>query len=316
MPTDAPASFAPPKSATAINPNDAQRLADFLRPGGVLCITGAGISTESGIPDYRGPNGSYSKGHVPMQHMEFMTQEEKRKRYWARSLIGYRYFYSRKPNTAHFDLAALQKAHFVRGLITQNVDTLHTQAGSSSVIDLHGANDTVACQSCGATEKRNKYQSNVESLNSEWVSANLAASKSQVESRDIRADGDAHLSQDDFRLFQVPACTECGGVMMPTVVFFGGSIPKATKDLARSFISDASRLLVLGSSCEVGSIFHLIKGSLKSGNKQGHELAIVNMGPTRLERDIPALVHGHLKIEAGCSDSLRAACDLLGVTSQ
>jgi NAD-dependent SIR2 family protein deacetylase len=150
---DMPKSFTPPKSSLTILPCDAEKLADLLRPGGVVCITGAGISTASGIPDYRGPNGSYSKGHVPVQHMEFLTNEEKRKRYWARSLIGYRYFDSRKPNTAHFALAALQKAGFVKGIVTQNVDTLHTKAGSSPVIDLHGTNDKVECQSCGAQQR-------------------------------------------------------------------------------------------------------------------------------------------------------------------
>jgi hypothetical protein len=185
----APASFAPPPGASSVSTADAARLADFLRrkegESGVVCITGAGISTASGIPDYRGPNGSYSKGHVPVQHMEFLTLEERRKRYWARSLLGYRYFYSRKPNAAHFDLAALEQACLVRGIITQNVDTLHTQAGSTGVIDLHGTNDTVQCQSCGATERRAHYQAQVERQNADWIAENLM--HDAAGSRDIRA---------------------------------------------------------------------------------------------------------------------------------
>lgn len=200
----APASFAPPASSLAISAADAARLADFLRPGGVVCITGAGISTASGIPDYRGPNGSYSKGHVPVQHMEFLTQEERRKRYWARSLVGYRYFYSRKPNSAHLDLAALEQVRLVRGIITQNVDTLHTRAGSENVIDLHGRNDTVECQSCGAMQRRSHYQAHVERVNADWIAHNLV--HGTAGSPDVRADGDAHLSQEDFRDFKVPEC--------------------------------------------------------------------------------------------------------------
>lgn len=246
-----------------------------------------------------------------MQHAEFMASEEKRKRYWARSLLGYRYFDSRKPNSAHFDLVELQKAGLVGGIITQNVDTLHTQAGSTSVVDLHGTNDKVACQSCGATQRRRQYQSLVEECNVEWIDANL--SHRHTGSADIRADGDAHLKQEDFHDFLVPACHECGGVMMPTVVFFGGSIPQETKEQARAMIRNASRILVLGTSCEVGSVFHLIKGALVKEGKRGHDIAIVSTGPTRLERDLPRQLHGHVKVSSGCGEALSAARKLLGV---
>ena len=254
---------------------------------------------------------SYSKGHVPMQHSEFVMSEDKRKRYWARSLVGYRYFDSRKPNSAHYDLAALQQAGFVGGIITQNVDTLHTQAGSTHVIDLHGTNDKVACQSCGATQRRAHYQSEIEERNGEWMRVNLLGHRTG--STDIRADGDAHLSQEDFRDFVVPECHECGGIMMPTVVFFGGSIPKDTKEYARSLIRESSRILVLGTSCEVGSVFHLIKGALMKEGKQGRDLAIVSTGPTRLERDLPKQMVGHLRVSAGCGEALAAVRHSLGV---
>ena len=194
---------------------DVERLCDFLRGGNVVCVTGAGISTESGIPDYRGANGSYNKGHVPMQHMEFLKEEEKRKRYWARSLVGYRYFFSRKPNSAHLDLAALESVGLIRGVITQNVDLLHTQAGSSNVIDLHGTNDKVACQSCGATRQRIEFQEEVEARNHGWIEAFLLQQvgpdgrSSESQPVDIRSDGDAHLRHDDFRDFEVPSPPMC-----------------------------------------------------------------------------------------------------------
>ena len=246
-----------------------------------------------------------------MQHAEFIGSEEKRKRYWARSLLGYRYFDSRKPNSAHFDLVELQKAGLVGGIITQNVDTLHTQAGSTAVVDLHGTNDNVACQSCGATQRRPQYQSLVEEHNGEWMHANLL--HPHAASADIRADGDAHLKQEDFHDFIVPPCPECGGVMMPTVVFFGGSIPRETKERARSLIRESARILVLGTSCEVGSVFHLVKGALMKEGKRGCDIAIVSTGPTRLERDLPVQLEGHLKVSSGCGEALSAVRMLLGV---
>ena len=288
-----PSSFAPPASETAVSAHDARLLADFIAPGGVVCVTGAGISTASGIPDYRSARGSYSKGHVPVQHMEFLSKEEKRKRYWARSLAGYKYFASRKPNSAHFAVAALQAAGLVTGVITQNVDQLHTHAGSENVIDLHGTNDQVECQSCGARQERWAFQEEVEACNRAWILANLKGSLGGAEV-DIRADGDANLSQEDFRGFEVPGCRACGGVVMPTVVFFGGVIPKERKERAREMMRAASRILVLGTSCEVGSVFHLVRGALEKELpehlKLGLDLAIVNIGQTRLERDLaPAL---------------------------
>ena len=259
-----PSSFAPPASETAVSAHDARLLADFIAPGGVVCVTGAGISTASGIPDYRSARGSYSKGHVPVQHMEFLSNEEKRKRYWARSLAGYKYFASRQPNSAHFAVAALQAAGLVTGVITQNVDQLHTHAGSGNVIDLHGTNDKVECQSCGARHERWAFQEEVEARNRAWILANLqgpgALGGAEV---DIRADGDANLSHEDFRGFEVPGCRACGGVVMPTVVFFGGVIPKERKESAREMMRAASRILVLGTSCEVGSVFHLVRGALE-----------------------------------------------------
>ena len=290
-----PSSFAPPASETAVSAHDARLLADFIAPGGVVCVTGAGISTASGIPDYRSARGSYSKGHVPVQHMEFLSNEEKRKRYWARSLAGYKYFASRQPNSAHFAVAALQAAGLVTGVITQNVDQLHTHAGSGNVIDLHGTNDKVECQSCGARHERWAFQEEVEARNRAWILANLqgpgALGGAEV---DIRADGDANLSHEDFRGFEVPGCRACGGVVMPTVVFFGGVIPKERKESAREMMRAASRILVLGTSCEVGSVFHLVRGALEKEPpehlKLGVDLAIVNIGQTRLERDLaPAL---------------------------
>jgi len=191
----------------------------------VAVLTGAGCSTESGIPDYRSPEGSYSKGHRPMTHQHFMGDVEHRKRYWARSIVGYRHFDAAQPNTAHTALAELEKLGWVSSLVTQNVDGLHGQAGSQRVVELHGHNNEVECQSCGALSPRRNFQEVLQQVNDAWIDHWL-----DPEVIDIRADGDAHIAVEDFKAFQVPGCEVCGtGVLKPNVVFFGGSIKAEVK---------------------------------------------------------------------------------------
>eukprot|EP00927_Polykrikos_kofoidii_P078943 TRINITY_DN75745_c0_g1_i1.p1 TRINITY_DN75745_c0_g1~~TRINITY_DN75745_c0_g1_i1.p1 ORF type:complete len:322 (-),score=48.48 TRINITY_DN75745_c0_g1_i1:139-1104(-) len=256
----------------------------------VAVITGAGLSTESGVPDYRSPQGSYSKGHKPMQHAEFMRSLSKRKRYWARSLIGWRWFASAKPNRAHLALAQLERIGWIASVITQNVDRLHKEAGSLNVTELHGTTKNVECMSCGVSFPRLHFQSDLELRNRAWIDEWLSLG----DVVDIRADGDAHISASDFANFEVPNCTKCGGIIKPSVVFFGGAVPEAVKESAMRQVMAADRLLVAGSSLMVFSSFKLAKAA----HKAGKELLILNIGTTRAD-DLATT-----KIEGRCGEVL------------
>ena len=285
--------------------------------GRLAVITGAGLSTASGIPCYRGEQGSYSRGHTPMKHQEFVSRERRRKRYWARSLVGWRYFASRTPTLAHFALSSLEEAGAISGIVTQNVDRLHQAAGSRHVIDLHGRNDRVSCLSCGENESRWEFQERVEERNREWMDVHLrrpagggggtaSDSGSAGSGMDdvLRADGDAHLESEDFENFHVPSCKTCGdGVMMPDVVFFGGSISSPVKNAAAKIVDNADGLLILGSSCFVYSAFRLVRAAAQ----QDKHIALVNVGETRVD----ALVQ--TRVPALCDTAMQAVCDRLGV---
>jgi len=290
-------------AGAALLPRDVARLAEFVSGAGgrLVALTGAGISTESGVPDYRSPQGSYAKGHKPMEHAVFVRHPLQRARYWARSLRGWRYFANAQPSRTHTALAALEGARLVAGVVTQNVDGLHTRAGSSNVVDLHGRNDTVVCLSCGARRKRVAYQEDVETLNRAWM-ANFLPPVTCEE--DIRADGDAHLAHEDFRDFQVPPCGACGvGILMPDVVFFGGSLRPEVRDRAQRLLSESSRLLILGSSCQVFSAFRLVQ----SAHREGKPIAMVNIGPTRAD----PLVLDEWRFPVRCGDALTRVCEQL-----
>jgi NAD-dependent deacetylase sirtuin 4 len=197
----------------------------------LLSITGAGISTDSGIPDYRGPNGSYKKGHKPITHSEFIHQEESRQRYWARSMIGFSRLLLANPNLAHFSLVELEKRGKLRNIITQNVDRLHQKAGSKSVVDLHGRIDEAICLSCSATVSRHDIQHELIDRNKDYwdlVTERIGIINEQ-EGRDkddkVRADGDMDLGNIDYSRFKCPCCSVCGGILKPNVVFFGDNVP-------------------------------------------------------------------------------------------
>ena len=166
--------FAPDPTDHALPPSQQQRLVDFMQHCSthrldVAILSGAGLSTASGIPDYRSTKGSYTKGHKPMQHQDFVKSTSKRKRFWARSLRGYKYFGSRSPNLAHVGLAALEKAKAISGIVTQNVDRLHHLAGSSNVVELHGRGDRVVCLSCAHVKPRALFTKEMEDLNVQWM---------------------------------------------------------------------------------------------------------------------------------------------------
>jgi len=290
-------SFVPP-TAPAPTLSQVAALKDFISgaDGALLAITGAGCSTESGIPDYRSPEGSYSKGHKPMTHQEFMQHPRKRARYWARSLRGWKAFAAAGPNDCHESLARLERGGMLSQVITQNVDGLHQQAGTRKVLDLHGRNDEVECLMCGARQTRLKYQQEVEQVNREWMSEFLPA---DWEEQDIRADGDAHLKQEDFSGFVVPGCSACGhDIIMPRIVFFGGTLRQEVKDAAAQAVEDASRVLVVGSSCRVFSAFNLVRTAARAGKP----VAIVNVGETRAD-DL-----AQLRFSLRCGEILPAVC--------
>mmetsp|Transcript_40984 Transcript_40984/g.112704 ORF Transcript_40984/g.112704 Transcript_40984/m.112704 type:complete len:355 (+) Transcript_40984:1-1065(+) len=292
--------FAP--EGVAVTNAGADMLAEFVAAGGgkLLCLTGAGCSTESGVPDYRSPQGSYSQGHVPMKHQQFVSDSLQRKRYWARSLGGWRFFDAAAPNSAHKALAALERQRYVSGVVTQNVDGLHQKAGMHNVVDLHGRNDEVACLGCGNRRPRAGFQQELEMLNSAWMAEFLPADRVA----DVRADGDAELGPADFREFQVPGCKACGGVWKPRVVFFGGSLNAEVRDKAATCVAEASALLVLGSSCQVFSAFRLAKIAAEAGKP----IALVNIGETRIDNLVPS----HLRLPWRCGEALTAVCARLG----
>jgi NAD-dependent deacetylase sirtuin 4 len=233
-------------------------------------LTGAGCSTESGIPDYRGP-GRTGPPRKPILHDAFLRRPEVRQRYWARATLGWSRFGGAGPNPAHFALAGLESAGHVIGVITQNVDRLHHRAGSRRVVELHGALEDVRCLGCSATFARDDVHGRLLGANRAWLD-------DWVQQTAVAApDGDAQLEPDEVANFQVVACPGCGGVLKPDVVFFGGTVPGPTVADAWALLEAADVLLVVGSSLEVYSGFRFVRGAAT----RGMPVVIVNQGPTR-----------------------------------
>tara|TARA_B110001452_G_scaffold179841_1_gene150972 strand:+ start:952 stop:1971 length:1020 start_codon:yes stop_codon:yes gene_type:complete len=270
----------------------------------LLCISGAGISTHSGIPDYRSPSGSYSRGHKPMQHMEFIKSAKNRQRYWARSFVGWQYFSRAQPNAAHKALVELEAAGWLQGgIVTQNVDGLHSAAGSQRCIDLHGRIDAVHCQSCGHLSPRAELQARLEEANHVWAHDRSLANPKASTPTELRADGDLELSDADVQDFEVPSCLRCGdGVLKPHVTFFGGSVPAESVEAAADAVADADAVLVVGSSLQVFSAFRLVRAA----SQASLPIAILNVGPTRAD-DLSTL-----RIAADAADVLPRLARTLG----
>src|SRR5579859_5571717 len=258
----------------------------------LVVLTGAGCSTESGIPDYRDRDGGW-KRRPPVQIRDFLMSHRLRQRYWARSLAGWPRFSAAEPNGAHRALARLEAAGRVRHLITQNVDGLHQKAGSRQVTDLHGRLDTVHCLGCGAEVPRGEFQARLESCNAAWPMPEALSAP----------DGNADLEGVDFTAFEVPACERCGGVLKPAVVFFGDAIPAERSQGALREVLDGDALLVVGSSLMVWSGFRLVRAAAEAGLP----VAAVNTGRTRAD----ALLQ--FKIEASCAVTLEQTAAMLGL---
>lgn len=272
---------------TEISPHEAgMALADFLRDHGpVTVLTGAGISTDSGIPDYRDGDGAW-KRKQPVQHQDFMTSAATRQRYWARSLVGWSMMQQARPNTAHAALTRLQQAGLVGELVTQNVDRLHQKAGTSRVIDLHGRADEVICMSCGHRTERDAVHRQCNDLNPGFRDRFMAAAQ-------VAPDGDADLEV-DFSRFTVADCTRCGGIVKPDVVFFGDNVPKGRVEHVRSAVVKSSGLLVIGSSLMVYSGFRFCRYA----SVEGRSIALLTLGRTRADE------LASLKLNASISETL------------
>ena len=267
-------------------------LAELLRGRRITVLTGAGISTESGIPDYRTPRPGPRP--APMLHDTFVRDAGARQRYWARSAAGYPRVGLAEPNAGHRALVELEREGTVTGILTQNVDGLHQRAGSQRVVELHGALRRVRCLECGAVVSRDEVQRAIARLNPAHPLDGA-----------IRPDGDAALSESVVSGFVVPVCETCGGVLMPDVVFFGGSVPKPTVAEAWSLYDDGDALLVVGSSLAVFSGYRFVLRA----EKDRQRVALLTLGQTRADARVA------LKVEAPLGAALPRLAEALHIAA-
>ena len=239
-------------------------LRTLVSRGDVVVLSGAGLSTESGIPDYRGPTGA-ARPASPMTYQAFTGAAAARQRYWARSHLGWHTMASAQPNAGHRAVADLQAAGHLAGVITQNVDGLHQSAGARDVVELHGALDRVVCLGCRRRTRRHDLDVRLRAANPGWT----------VEPAALRPDGDVALEATDG--FVVVDCEACGGLLKPDVVFFGETVPRVRVDRCFALVENARSLLVLGSSLTVMSGYRFVLRAAKRAIPVG----IVNAGPTR-----------------------------------
>jgi NAD-dependent SIR2 family protein deacetylase len=260
-----------------------ESLIDFVRRHPrLLVLTGAGCSTQAGIPDYRDAAGAWKRS-APMRYQIFVADDVARRRYWARSMVGWRTMAHASPTPAHHALTRLEAAGHVRLLVTQNVDGLHDRAGSRAVIDLHGRIDTVCCLRCGQRSERRALQDDLLQRNPGWAGLQALSAP----------DGDADLEGLEFARFEVPDCPACGGMLKPDVVFFGENVPRERVAQVRAALAESDAVLVAGSSLMVYSGFRFVEDAVA----QGKPVAAVNMGVTRAD----ALLALKLEHEVGAA---------------
>lgn len=264
--------------------NDIDRAAELLSGKLISVLTGAGISTDSGIPDYRGEGAAVRN---PMTFQQFQSAPEYRQRYWAGSHLGWKRFAASSPNDGHAALAELERRGLSNGIITQNVDGLHLRAGSNRVVDVHGSVDRARCLHCGQYFARVPLAQRISELNP-WLE--------ESDSHTLNPDGDAEVHTVDK--FVIPECTVCGGMLKPDVVFFGEFVPTRKFQLGASLVDQSDALIVAGSSLVVNSGIRLVARALR---KQ-IPLVIINRGMTKADP------RADVKIEGGASGIL---CDLL-----
>jgi len=268
--------------------DDVKALKEFIDLGkNILVLTGAGISTESGLPDYRSKDvGVFDrKNYKPIQYQDFLKSRETRKRYWARNFAAWPTFSSIVPNATHRILKNMEDQNIVRSIITQNVDRLHTKAGSRNVIELHGSGYTVVCLGCDFSIDRHDFQKVLQDLNPHLLG---------LDKRELNPDGDVAISQEEMDSFKEAKCSKCGGILKPDIVFFGDNVPALRLKEVNFEVDACDSLLILGTSLTVYSSYRIAM--------RAHDalkpIALVNIGPTRADNIIP------LKISARCGDLL------------
>ncbi len=271
--------------------SDAAALEELVAAGGVVALTGAGLSTGSGIPDYRGPTG-IARSATPMTYQVFTGGRDARQRYWARSHLGWRFMTGAQPNPGHVAVARLQAAGVLGGIVTQNVDGLHQAAGAREVIELHGALRDVVCLQCHEQSTRAALHDRLAAANPGWGRDVVA----------MKPDGDVDL--DDVTGFVLVDCASCGGLLKPDVVYFGETVPRDRVDAAFALVDEARALLVLGSSLKVMSGYRFVLHA----KRRGLPVAIVNQGVTRGDPQ------ADLKVDAELSDTLVALADALAAS--
>ncbi|MGC5165932.1 NAD-dependent protein deacetylase [Luteimicrobium sp. DT211] len=270
----------------------AQDALAVLRGRRLAVLTGAGISTDSGIPDYRGPD---SPPRNPMTYQQFVGDEGFRRHYWARNHVGWQHVNRTTPNAGHRALVRLEEAGVVTGIITQNVDLLHEDAGSRNVIDLHGRYDRVICLQCGRVISREHLAQRLDALNPGFVES-VAGDVADIE---IAPDADAVIERTAH--FRPAPCEFCGGILKPEIVYFGENVPRERVDRAFALVDDADALLVAGSSLTVMSGLRFVRRAAKNGQP----VVIINRGPTRGD-DLATV-----KLDTGTSETLTAIADAL-----
>ncbi|XP_054852963.1 NAD-dependent protein lipoamidase sirtuin-4, mitochondrial [Eublepharis macularius] len=270
-----------------LDPLEVKKLQDFICSSQRLfVITGAGISTESGIPDYRSEGvGLYARtDRRPIQHAEFLRSFRARQRYWARNFVGWPQFSSYQPNVAHLALRKWETLGKLHWLVTQNVDALHVKAGSQRLTELHGSTHRVLCLSCGHQMPRVELQEHFEALNPTWSAT----------AHGVAPDGDVFLTDEQVQSFHVPSCNECGGHLKPDVTFFGDTVSREKVDFVYQHLHESDSVLVAGSSMQVFSAY---KFALAAHDRK-LPIAIVNIGPTRSDH------LAFLKLNARCGELL------------
>ncbi|KAJ8263134.1 hypothetical protein COCON_G00155910 [Conger conger] len=270
-----------------------EQLQDFVyQTKRLFVITGAGISTESGIPDYRSEGvGLYFRTERrPIQHAEFLRSSKARQRYWARNYVGWPQFSSHQPNLAHLALRSWEAVGKVHWLVTQNVDALHSKAGQQNLTELHGCTHRVVCLGCGSRSAREALQARFTALNPGWV----------VKAGGVAPDGDVFLSDEQVQHFRVPSCESCGGILKPEVTFFGDTVNRETVNLVQQKLVESDGVLVVGSSLQVYSGYRF----LLTASERKIPVAILNIGPTRADH------LSSIRVSARCGDVLPAILPL------
>ena len=273
------------------NPHGIEALTALFRDGPVAVLTGAGVSTDSGIPDYRGAG---TPPRTPMSISEFMHDEGYRRRFWAGARVGFIRAAGVAPNAGHRALARLETAERIGGVITQNVDDLHRRGGSRTVVELHGNGSVIRCVSCDRRWSREEVLARFDELNPGFATRNADA--------EIAPDGDARVA--DASRVTVPACPVCGGVLRPAVVYFGETVPPRVFEAGEALVRDASALLLAGTSLAVNTGMRLVHRA----ERRGIPIAVINRGPTAVD----ARDSVRVRIEGGTSETLTALAERLG----